>query len=232
MNIQDQITDFERNNKHVAISYGGDGTLLRTFHENPDKSIIPIRNYGMCEKHIGLLNDVLNGTKTCKSELKLYLADLLECDDHKAISEIQMTSADPTCCLRFDVNINGKLYMENVIANGFIMATRLGSTGYFKSVARTIFRDGYGLGFICPTYGINNVVLKSTDWISIEFKRDCDVYLCFDHLKYQHTFKVGDKKKFWLSSDHASLFGYEEFMCHECRKGRNSTILNDQYQIV
>jgi hypothetical protein len=230
-NLQYKISEFEKHHKNIAISYGGDGTLLRTFHQNPNKAILPVRDYGMCEKHAGILDDVLNGTEFSKAQFKLYLADLLECDEYKAISEIQMISADPTCCLRFDVYINNKIYMENVIANGFILATRLGSTGYFKSVARTIFRDGYGLGFICPTYGINNLVLKSTDWVDIVFKRDCEAHLCFDHLKFLYTFKSGDKKTFRLGSDHISLFGYDDFMCPECRKGRNSTILNDQYFI-
>jgi NAD kinase len=225
------IEEFEKTNKKFAIAYGGDGTLLRTFHQNPDKSILPIRNYGMCKKHENILNDVLNGTKIAKADFQLYLADLLECDEQKALSEIQMISADPTCCLRFDVCINDMTYMENVIANGFILSTRLGSTGYFKSVARTIFRDGYGLGFICPTYGINNLILKSTDNVDIIFRRNCEAYLCFDHLKFSHTIKTGDIKSFRLSSDHASLFGYKEFMCPECRKGRNSTIVNDQYKI-
>jgi hypothetical protein len=230
--INDRIKAFEKKQKNIVISYGGDGTLLRTFHQNPDKSILPIRDYGMCKKHAGIIDDVLNGTEFCKAQFKLYLGDLLECDGHKAISEIQMTSTDPTCCLRFDVYVNNKMYMENVIANGFILATRLGSTGYFKSVARTIFRDGYGLGFICPTYGINNLVLKSTDWIDIVFKRNCEAHLCFDHLKFSHAIEAGEKKSFRLSSDHVSLFGYDEFMCPECRKGRNSTIVNDQYQSV
>jgi NAD kinase len=230
--INNRIKEFEKKQKNVVISYGGDGTLLRTFHQNPDKSILPIRDYGMCEKHAGIINDVLNGTEFSKAQFKLYLSDLLKCDNQVAISEIQMTSIDPTCCLRFDVYVNNKIYMENVISNGFIISTRLGATGYFKSVARTIFRDGYGLGFICPTYGINNLVLKSTDTIDIVFRRSCEAYLCFDHMKSSQVFNAGDKKSFRLSSDHASIFGYDEFMCPECRKGRNSTIINDQYQSI
>ena len=230
-NLEQRLADFSKSAKNIVISYGGDGTLLRTFHQNPKKSILPIRNYGACDKHIGLLDDVLNNTEFCKAEFKLYLADLIECDKHKALSEIQMISSDPTCCLRFDVYVNNKMYMENVIANGFILSTRLGSTGYFKSITRTIFRDGYGLGFICPTYGINNLVLKSTDWVDIKFKRDCEAYLCIDHLKFLEKFNIGDTKSFKLSMEHASLFGYDDFMCPECRKGRNSTIINDQYYV-
>lgn len=229
--IQEKIRQFEQQNKNFVVSYGGDGTLLRTFHQNKQKSIIPIRNYGMCDKHAGLINDLLNGTSLCKTDFRYYQADLLEHEDHVAMSEIQMISADPTCCLRFDVYVNGNIYMENVIANGFVLATKLGATGYFKSVTRTLFRDGIGLGFICPTYGINNLILQRTDWVDIVFRRDCEAYLCFDHLKFSRMIEAGDKKTFRLSSEHVSLFGYDLFMCPECRKGRNSTVVNDQYCI-
>lgn len=229
--IQEKIKLFEQQNKNFVISYGGDGELLRTFHQNPKKSIIPIRNYGMCGEHSGLLNDLLNCTSACKTDFKFYQGDLLEHEDHVAMSEIQMTSSDPTCCLRFDVYVNDRLYMENVIANGFILATKLGSTGYFKSVTRTLFKEGIGLGFICPTYGINNLILQRTDCVDVVFKRNCEAYLCFDHLKFLRSIETGDKKTFRLSTDHVSLFGYDLFMCPECRKGRNSTIINDKYII-
>lgn len=228
--LKQKITEFEKRT-NFAVSYGGDGELLRTFHRNPKKSIIPVRNYGMCVNHAGLLDDLLNGTKLCRTDFKYYQGDLIEHEDHTALAEIQMTSADPTCCLRFDVYVNDHIYMENVIANGFILATRLGATGYFKSVTRTLFRDGIGLGFICPTYGINNMVLKTTDTVDVVFRRDCEAYLCFDHLKFLRSIKRDDKKTFRLSADHASLFGYDLFMCPECRKGRNSTVVNDQYCI-
>jgi NAD kinase len=121
--------------------------------------------------------------------------------------------------------------MDNVIANGVIASTILGSTGYFKSVARTIFRDGFGLAFICPTYGINNVVLKQTDWINIEFVRDAKATISWDNITKQLDVEKGNIETIRLASDNAALFGYDIFMCKECRKGRNSTIVNDQYCI-
>lgn len=226
-----KIADFEKKSKNIVISYGGDGTLLETFHKNPDKAIIPVRNYGQCDAHKNLLDDILNGTTKCKADLKLKLCDLLECEETCALSEIQIVSANPTQCLRFNVYLNNKIFMNNVIANGVIASTILGSTGYFKSVARTIFREGFGLGFICPTYGINNVVLKQTDWITIEFVRSAKAIISWDNITQQFDIESGMIKNIRLATENVSLFGYDIFMCKDCRKGRNSTIVNDQYYI-
>ena len=224
---------FESQHKNMAISYGGDGTLLKTFHENPDKCIIPIRDYGRCENHKNLLNEIIGvSTSELKYSLKQKLGDLIECDNEKAMSEIQVISADPTQCLRFNVSINNKKFMENVIANGIILSTTIGATGYFKSVARTIFREGYGLGFICPTYGINNVVLKRTDKVDIEFIRSGKAHICWDNLIKEIDIEEGMKKNFRLAHEHISIFGYDIFMCQECRNNRNSTNVNDKYVVI
>lgn len=224
---------FESRHKNMAISYGGDGTLLKTFHENPDKCIIPIRDYGRCENHKNLLNEIIGvSTSELKYSLKQKLGDLIECDNEKAMSEIQVISADPTQCLRFNVSINNKKFMENVIANGIILSTTIGATGYFKSVARTIFREGYGLGFICPTYGINNVVLKRTDKVDIEFIRSGKAHICWDNLIKEIDIEEGMKKNFRLASEHVSIFGYDIFMCQQCRNNRNSTNVNDKYAVI
>jgi hypothetical protein len=232
--IISKITEFENITKNMTISYGGDGTLLETFHKNPDKGIIPIRNYGCCEKHKNLLNEILNNKhfKKSNSEFKLKLGDLIECDQKEAMSEIQVISANPTQCLRMNVFINNKKFMDNVIANGIILSTNIGATGYFKSITRTIFREGFGLAFICPTYGINNIILNKTDWIDIEFIRSGKAHICWDNIIQKIDIKEGMKKNFKLSCNHVSLFGYDIFMCQECRNNRNSTNINDKYIIV
>jgi hypothetical protein len=167
-----------------------------------------------------------------KYSLKQKLGDLIECDDEMAMSEIQVISADPTQCLRMNVSVNSKRFMDNVIANGIILSTTIGATGYFKSVARTIFREGYGLGFICPTYGINNIVLKPTDWVDIEFIRSGKAHICWDNVIKDIDIEEGMKKTFRLSCNHVSLFGYDMFMCQDCRNNRNSTNINDKYAVI
>lgn len=233
--IIEKIKLFESQHKNIVISYGGDGTLLKTFHENPNKCIIPIRDYGRCEKHENLLNEVIDikrNKSDFKNEFRLKLGDLIECDGIEAMSEIQITSSNPTQCLRMNVSVNSKRFMDNVIASGIILSTPIGATGYFKSVSRTIFRDGFGLGFICPTYGINNIVLKPTDWVDIEFIRSGKAHICWDNVIKDIDIEEGMKKTFRLSCSHVSLLGYDMFMCQDCRNNRNSTNINDKYVVI
>ena len=77
-----------------------------------------------------------------------------------ALAEVQVKNKDITSALRFNVFVNGKKYYDNVIADALLASTPLGSTGYWKSITRMIFRDGYGMTFIAPTVGISSVILK------------------------------------------------------------------------
>jgi NAD kinase len=48
------------------------------------------------------------------------------------MSEIVIKSYNITQAIRFNLFINDNLYAQNVIADGVIFSTCLGSTGYFK----------------------------------------------------------------------------------------------------
>ena len=237
MNIEDSIKAFEKTNKNCVIAYGGDGTLLEVARANEfKKAVFPIRNYGLCDEHAQLFDELLGKAKICR-DFKQTIHPLLEVrfngKSDVAAAEVTVKNKDITSCMRFDVIVNDKLYMENVICDGVIFATSLGSHGYFKSVTRTIFKgyDTIGIGFIAPTYSINNLVLELTDKISIRARRDTTIIITAD--KNIHTdsfFKVDDEITITnYAQQNLSLFGYDIFCCPNCRKNRNSTTINDQY---
>jgi len=229
------IKKFEEQNKSIAIAYGGDGTLLsKARAKNFKKAIAPIRNYGLCQKHANILNDFL-GTGKADASFKITVQPLIRCQvggldwSEVAMSELTLKNLDLTSCLRFDLKVNGRLYMENVMADGLIAATPLGSHAYFKSVARLIFTEGIGIGFIAPTYGINNLVIRQQDKAEVIFRRDFDVQLTFDKLVKEVKVKAGQSVTIESACQNMSVVGYDAFMCPECRKLRNSTMVNDQY---
>ena len=171
--------------RRFEIAYGGDGTLLKVAAKvGNKKGIIPIRDYARCPLHEDLLEEVcignLKDTSSIRHGLKYSKHNFLVARangkkiDKNAISEIVVKSFNPTEALRFSVIVNGKKYMSQCIADGFIFSSSLGSHGYFKSVARTIFVDpnSVGLAFIAPTYGICNLVLRSTDKLKVVFERN------------------------------------------------------------
>lgn len=235
MNINEEIAAFEKANKNCVVAYGGDGTLLDVARKNEfKKAVFPVRNYGLCDEHKETLEELFGKKQICK-EIKQTIHPLLgiEFNDIRdvAAAEVVVKNKDVTSCMRFDLLVNGKTYMENVICDGVIFATSLGSHGYFKSVTRTIFKDGIGVGFICPTYGINNLVLNLTDKIAVRFARETDVVISADKHVYNDLHVLNDNTidVFQESKNNLSLFGYDVFCCPACRRNRNSTIINDQY---
>lgn len=189
----------------------------------------------MCEKHAKMYDDFLN----CRGniELKQFLFPTIKLDlfnnsiDTEALSEIVFMNKDITQCMRIHLHINGKIANENVICSGLIFATKLGSTGYFKSVARTIFRDGIGIAFVSPTYSIPNIIVSNADNIAVEFVRSTDVCISCDKMKYERHMAKDDMFLVNSASNNIPIFGYDHFMCEECRRNRNSTIVNDSYMI-
>ena len=238
---KDDIDKLQKLHPDVLIAYGGDGTLASKWREAFDakKAIWPIRNYGMCQKHEELLKALVedNALKLKDVKFNQTLHQLAEVNypfevagvKKLALNEIQVKSNDITEALRFDVYVNGKKYYKNVIADGVLFAAPNGATGYWKSVTRTIFRDGCGLAFIAPTVGISNLVLKSTDFVKLVLVRDASVALSYDKTKVISDVSKGTEIDMNLSVENLAIIGYEQFMCYECRKNRNSTILQDQY---
>lgn len=245
--FKDLIKQFEaKNSKTLKVVYGGDGTLVgewRKFHsQKSGKSILPVRNYGLCQKHLDFYTKFFNATKDSEENLsvKQFLFPVLRAEfkDNSlsnyldALSEITIVGADQTAALRFNIKVNNKTIVENAIANGVILATKLGSTGYFKSVARTIFTHGIGVGFICPTYSVPNIVIAQSDKIQFELTRKAKLVITADKLKQEVDANAGWMLEAMDACNNVSILGYDHFMCPKCRKNRNSTIVNDNYMIV
>lgn len=248
--IKEALDKFAAQSKDIAILYGGDGTLVgewRKFRTRKGgKPILPVRNYGLCQKHQDFYmkffttKDEDSGKEEEDISVKQFLFPVLRgefkdkgLDNYlDALSELTIVNADQTAALRFNIKVNGKPIVENVIANGVILATKLGSTGYFKSVARTIFTQGIGVGFICPTYSVPNIVAAPADKVRFELARKATLVVTADKLKQEVEAEVGWTLEAVDACDNVSVLGYDHFMCPECRKNRNSTLVNDNYCIV
>ena len=244
--IKEALDKFAAQSKDIAILYGGDGTLVGEWRKyrsrKGGKCLLPVRNYGLCQKHIEFYTKFFNASEDSEEDLSLkqFLFPVLRgefkdrgLDNYlDALSELTIVGKDPTSTLRFNIYVNGKSIVENVIANGVIFATKLGSTGYFKSVARTIFTQGIGVGFICPTYSVPNVVIGQADKVKFELARKAKLAVTADKLTQEVDAEAGWVLETMSACDNVSILGYDHFMCPECRKNRNSTLVNDNYCIV
>ena len=214
------------NEADTIISYGGDGTLLDAFQTFPNKQIIPIRNYRRCKLHDENFNFFDSNYVNIKPIINLNFKD----NNFIGISEMAIRNMNVSKAIRFNIKINDKIYAENIIGDGIICATSLGSSGYFKSITNTIFNDGIGIGFINNTQGMTNLIIDNKSVIEIELIRG-EAQICLDHLC--GILNENEKATFKYSNFGVRLINYKNiFMCPECRNKRHSAYVNTLYKCI
>ncbi len=144
----------------AAISFGGDGTFLRTARRLKGKQI-PIA--GVNTGHLGylahfsledpcqLLDGLLNGTlKTQSRKLIMVKSDSIPagfvCD---ALNEIAVMKDDSASMINVNVVLDG-FYLADYRADGLIVSTATGSTAYNLSVGGPILQPELNCMVISP----------------------------------------------------------------------------------
>lgn len=152
--------DINKNQPDFVISYGGDGTILYSERKYPGVPKITLRRSNSCSRCIYSefeLEDVLlkmeKGNYKIKEEIKLT-AELKKKDytsAGEALNEVQIHNASPIKAIRFSIEVDGKkLFREEIIGDGIIIATPFGSTAYYKSVGGERFDKGIGIAINNP----------------------------------------------------------------------------------
>lgn len=229
-----KIEEFRERHPEIEVSYGGDGAILSAWRSAAQKGkvIYPVRNYGRCEKHADPFASVnfdaifQNRIVVCEHIVRgsglSYKYD--------ALSEIQVKSSDVTSALRMDVYVDGTGFCENVIADGVICSTPFGATGYFSSVARTLFTNGLGFAFIAPTIGVNNLILPFGHKIEIWPRRSAEIVIAADKTTHCASLNDGDRVLFYVDQNKSVEFaGLDVFHCPDCRARRHGTTVVNQY---
>lgn len=144
----------------VVISYGGDGTLLRTAGRVGDKGY-PI--LGINAGRLGFLTSVSHGEigksieRLHKGEYTIEERSLIEvCADGKrlknypyALNEIAVMKHDSSSMMTIETTLNGK---DSIVyqADGLIVAAPSGSTGYSLSVGGPIIAPDADVMVLTP----------------------------------------------------------------------------------
>lgn len=158
----------------VIISYGGDGTLLRSERLFPGIPKVPVRDSEVCKlchdepvSHIldRLHRRLYRVREAPKLEARLGAQRLL------GMNDIVVRNKEPTHALRFRLWVNAKPMDGVLIGDGIVVATRIGSTGYFHSVARRTFSRGIGLAFNNLTTPVAHRVLPSNARLKLRIIR-------------------------------------------------------------
>lgn len=222
-----------KNKEEIIIVNGGDGSLLNAHHKYPIKTILlPIRDSELCDKHKSKdFAKIINSKHILhlvdKKDISIFNLLTSSLDIEPALSEYVIKNDISNEALRYTIKVYDKIgnliYSDYVISDGIIIATKLGSTGYFKSITNTIFNttNNIGVAHICSTTHKSHLILDENSFIEININRGIPYIVC-DNIELKTyilnntniTFRLNEKLK-------RKVYCYKEFMCKDCIKLRN-----------
>ena len=185
----------------IIVSYGGDGTFLACERNYPGIPKILLREKGEKTKEIDV---TLNEFERVLEKVRKGLYKIVEFYKVEAIyntkkliglNEVQIRNKLPIEALRFSVKINGKV-LRNVVADGILVATPFGSTGYFSSMGGRKFNKGLGVCLNNPYFPKDKrkkcmiVSEKKKIYVKINYG---DAYLAADNNRNIISLRIGDK---------------------------------------
>jgi NAD+ kinase len=177
---------FINKNPEIVVSFGGDGSVLYAERKYPSVPKLILRHKSICKKcHHGplelLLSKIINREYKISSEYKLEASikkkgqkEILKI----AANDIVVSNRLPYRALRFSVKINNENEKE-LVGDGMLVSTRFGSSGYFSSITRKEFSEGFGVAFNNPTEENAPVYLKEPN-VLVEIIRN-DAYVSCDN---------------------------------------------------
>lgn len=177
---------FVNKNPEIVVSFGGDGSVLYAERKYPSIPKLVLRHKSICKKcHHGPLELLL--AKIIKGEYKISSEYKLEASIRKkgkkeivkiAANDLVISNRLPYRALRFSVKINKDVERE-LVGDGILVSTRFGSSGYFSSITRKEFSEGFGVAFNNPTEETAPVYLTEPN-VFVEIKRN-DAYVSCDN---------------------------------------------------
>lgn len=196
-------------NPDFVISYGGDGTLLKSEHLYPGIPKLFLRNSLIGNLGFKESNDeVIEKFFTNKFTIKKYFKIEAEIKGKKiqAVNEFSIKNKNPRYSIRFDVLINDTKILNHIVGDGLIAATPIGSTGYYRSITRSTFELGIGLAFNNSHEHFNHMVLKEDSVIKVVILRGPG--FCYvDNHDEEIVLEEGDEIVIKKSDEFLQMFG-------------------------
>jgi NAD+ kinase len=213
-------------NPDLIITHGGDGSLLGMERQYPGVAKLPIRDKRtspLCSNHSyervidNLLAGKLSKTKLIKLSGKTGNRKIL------GMNDIFIHNLKKVNAIRYRVWINDELYLKEVASDCLGIATPHGSTAYYRSITKCIFRTGIGLAFSNSREHVDHIVIPENAVVKIQLLRG-PAFIVADNNPKSIKFETGDILIVSMSPAKAIIYGLDVFMCPDCRKLRHTKI--------
>jgi len=204
----------------VVISYGGDGTLLGAERDWPGVPKLAIRHASTCRK-CSDHEDAVVLQRLARSELSrdVLIKVAAEAKGRRllGLNEVCLDKAIPTSAVRYRVWIDDVPYSNEIVGDGLIVATPFGSSAYYRSITRSIFRLGIGVAFNNSTEQVDHLVLRDDERLRIVITRGPAV-LCADNAPDPVRLSEGNEVEVGKAEESAVLLGIDTLLCNTCRR--------------
>jgi len=221
--LKDLVLSYSLNvvteNPDVVISYGGDGTLLAAEREYPGIPKLPMRNSLVCKKCPPHTNEVLlKALADQKIEQKSYQKMSASFQDVtlEGLNEVVITNPLPIHAVRFSVSKNDQSITDLVIGDGIVAATPFGASGYFHSITRQKFTQGFGLGFNNPVSSTASIFFDETDTITVTIIR-APATVTADNNPYVSPLEDGAIVTITKAQQAAIIYAADTLRCPACK---------------
>lgn len=177
-----------------VFCYGGDGTLLFAEQHYPGVPKVMIRQSRVCSS-CGQANRETILKLLANGHYSLIEQPLLETKIRGKIlygmNDILIAHGNINTGLRYRLYLNGQNYGGELLGDGVIVATPLGSTGYFQSVTRSTFQFGLGVALNNTIFMINHVVAPEDTVVKVAIDRG-PALVAADNSKTIVTMRTGE----------------------------------------
>ncbi|MDR1568761.1 MAG: NAD kinase [Streptococcaceae bacterium] len=216
----------------IVISVGGDGTLLKAFHQYKD-SLSDVKFIGVHTGHLGFYTDwrdfeiaeLMDSLADDSAESVAYpILDIeitLDNGEHlhyKALNESTIRRVNRT--LVGDVYISGNRF-ERFRGDGLSVATPTGSTAYNKSVGGAVIHPSIRAIQLTEIASLNNIVFRTLgspmilgeqEFIEVRLEPTEDYTVTIDHLALQNekikclTYKISEESIRFAGGKHTHFW--------------------------
>lgn len=213
----------------LVISHGGDGSLLGAELRFPGIPKCPIRDRRQnpkCSKHSEMttLSKLFNG-ELKKSYLEKLEAVTEDGDRLCALNDIVLTRQFASSAVRYRIWIDGELFRGQVVADGLVVTTPFGSTGYYQSITRGNIRTGIGLAFNNAMDLLGHTVIHGEAKLTIQLLRGPAVMVADNNPRHIEL-DTGAIIQVYVLPERTPVYGVDVFRCLECYHLRKDGVVD------